>query len=75
LIFRHFCIDALQAVRLGDEGRKDASVGEIYASSTVNGGFAVVFFNREWGGGGSANMTLEAADILPGDTATAVATK
>ena len=49
-----------EAVRLGDEGRGDASTGELYVGQISNGGLAVVFFNRNWQ---PRNMTLVAADV------------
>eukprot|EP00729_Bicosta_minor_P014108 gene14108-30707_t len=49
-----------EAIRLGDEGRVDASAGEIYVGQISNGGYAVVFFNRGWQ---PSNMTFVAADV------------
>ena len=52
---------------LGDGGRADRSVGEIYAARMAGGAHAVVMFNRN---GAPASMTLELGDIV-GDAAAA----
>lgn len=57
----------VEARRLGDGGRADRSVGEIYAARMAGGAHAVVMFNRN---GAPASMTLELGDIV-GDAAAA----
>jgi len=53
--------DALgkQALRLGDSGRKDKSIGEIYVAQLAGGRFAVCMFTR----GGAVPMTFEESDL------------
>jgi alpha-galactosidase len=49
-----------EGLRLGDSGRHDKSVGEIYVGPMARGRYAVVMFNR---GGNDAAMTFEEADL------------
>ena len=48
-----------EGLRLGDSGRQDKSVGEIYVGPLVGGKFAVVMFSRDE----STTMTLEETDL------------
>ena len=49
-----------EGLRLGDSGREDRSVGEIYVAPMTGGRFAVCMFNRE---GGEYNMTFHESDL------------
>ena len=48
-----------EGLRLGDSGRQDKSVGEIYVAPMQGGKFAVVMFARDK----DAAMTLEETDL------------
>jgi alpha-galactosidase len=50
-----------EGLRLGDSGRQDKSVGEIYVCPMEQGKFAVCMFNR---GSRPANMTFEEVLLL-----------
>ena len=49
-----------EGLRLGDSGRHDKSVGEIYVGPMTHGRFAVCMFNRE---GGNYTMTFHESDL------------
>lgn len=49
----------LEGLRLGDSGRNDKSVGEIYVGPMQGGKFVVCMFTR----GRATNMTFEESDL------------
>ena len=49
-----------EGLRLGDSGRGDKSVGEIYVAPMTGGRFAVCMFNRQ---GGNYSMTFHESDL------------
>ena len=54
-----------EGVRLGDSGRQDKSIGEIYVGPMEHGKFAVVMFNRQSSRPGTSNvsMTFQESDL------------